>query len=92
MTGIAHLAEERARLGAGELGSTWFEELIWHVVTGEPIECRTGGGESCLLVLSGTHDLQAGGGSWIARGFPPGTLDCYDTQLSVRSTAFCQPA
>ena len=46
----------------------WLLEIRRHELATDPVEARTPDGESFLLVLAGTHDLYAGGGSWMQRG------------------------
>ncbi len=48
--------------------SSWLLEARVVELAETPYERRTPDGESFLLVLSGTHDLYAGGGSWMQRG------------------------
>jgi hypothetical protein len=49
-------------------GSRWLTELRVLTVEASTGERRTGSGESLLIVLDGTFDLFAGGGSWARRG------------------------
>jgi hypothetical protein len=63
--------EEKApgRREAGFEGRAWLRRVTVLTAEGEPIEVRTGDeDESGLLVLSGTHDLEANAGSWVSRG------------------------
>ncbi|MFO1051582.1 MAG: 5-deoxy-glucuronate isomerase [Planctomycetota bacterium] len=49
-------------------GSRWLHELRRISVRGATPTLRNGSVESLCVVLSGTHDLHAGGGSWARRG------------------------
>jgi hypothetical protein len=49
-------------------GAEWLLEVSVQSLDGTPAPQRSGAGESVLIVLSGTHDLFAGGGSWLRRG------------------------
>lgn len=46
----------------------WFTSCEILANDGGSTQARTGDEEGCLVVLSGCHDLYAGGGSWIERG------------------------
>ncbi len=62
-----HSAEERVRNLPDAHGSLGLE--VFKLEVNSPTESKTEANiESALVVLSGTHDLFAGGGSWIARG------------------------
>ncbi|MBK8976775.1 MAG: hypothetical protein IPM29_12725 [Planctomycetes bacterium] len=47
---------------------SWFTELRLLRIDGSSDERTSGDGESLLVVLDGTFDLFAGGGSWLRRG------------------------
>jgi len=49
-------------------GSSWLLSLTRVEVSGDGEPTPSPDGEGLLLVLSGTHDLYAGSGSWIRRG------------------------
>lgn len=49
-------------------GCRWLTGLAIYGCGDDPARDKTGEEEGCLLVLSGTHDLGAGAGSWPARG------------------------
>lgn len=64
---------------AGEVtvldGASWLLEMRRIEVRGSSGEFRSPAGESLLVVLGGTHDLYAGGGSWMRRGLRRAPLD-----------------
>ena len=50
-------------------GRPWLRQILVLRAAGETVEVHTGeGDESGVLVLSGTHDLEANAGSWVSRG------------------------
>lgn len=50
----------------------WLQSVEVFTDGPEPVQTRTPSDcEGCVIVLSGTHDLQAGAGSWAARGLRP---------------------
>lgn len=52
--------------------ASWLLEVrILDLSAAQPLEQRAPDGEAFLLVLSGTHDLYAGGGNWVRRGTRP---------------------
>ncbi len=63
------VATEPGRRETPCTGRRWFTRVLLLAVDGPTVEVATAAGEeSGLLVLSGTHDLEAGAGSWISRG------------------------
>ena len=44
-------------------GAAHFQYVRLLPLAGPPVEDRTGEGEAALLILTGTHDVFAGGGS-----------------------------
>ncbi|MCA8941372.1 MAG: hypothetical protein KDB80_02325 [Planctomycetes bacterium] len=49
-------------------GFDWLLECRRLALSAGTVERRSPAGESFLLVLAGTHDIHAGGGSWMRRG------------------------
>jgi hypothetical protein len=56
-------------------GSPWLLELRLLEVRGSCPPQRSPAGEGLLVVLGGTHDLYAGGGSWLRRGLRPSPFE-----------------
>lgn len=55
--------------------AAWLLEVRRIQVVGTTGPLRSPDGESLLVVLGGTHDLYAGGGSWLRRGVRAGPLE-----------------